>query len=632
LTVASSLQAVSRADRTRLVLAALGVLIASSDTYVVVVALPSIMNGVGIGIDHLQRAAPIISGFLLGYTAVLPLIGRIADIAGTTATFKWCLVAFAAGSAITATSHSLAVVVTGRALQGVGGGGLIPVALAMVASRWPADRRGVPLGMIGAVQELGSLLGPLYGAAVVAVSTWRTIFWLNLPIVAAVGTALWLTNRRDSSVEAPLGPLGGACVGASRTRGEPSAVLAGVPGAGRRRLDLPGAALGLAGSAGLLIGLDAPASLANSVSFGGAYAPMTSGPWAGFTTPVVIVSAGLLGLFTLWELLAPTGTARIIGARGEGRVLARSDLPGALLLAGVLACVVVAFSTSDPSTQVLASSTPIVAPLGVALAAGFWWRQRHAEHALISKGSFSARSAWGALAVNLWVGAALISALVDIPLFARSTVYPNSEVGASLVLVRFLVAVPVGAAAGGFACRGRRRAPYVAACGMLVCAAAFVAMTTWSAGSLGGGVRPSDFELIACGFGFGLAIAPVNVAILGAVTENYHALASALAVVARTVGMLVGLSALTAVALHRFYLAEAHIPSPFVSCPKNPENCPAFNSATTNALLVELHTIFAGASVCAVIAASLALWTLRSNSAPAAPTMEGSLPTARETP
>ncbi len=622
MTTAAPPHGVSRGDRTRLVLAALGVLIASSDTYVVVVALPNIMNGVGIGIDHLQRAAPIISGFLLGYTAVLPLIGRIADVAGAAATFKWCLVAFAAGSAITATSHSLPVVVTGRAMQGVGGGGLIPVALAMVASRWPADRRGVPLGMIGAVQEFGSLLGPLYGAAVVAVSTWRTIFWLNLPIVAVLGAALWFTNHRDNARRTPVRFPDGVSVDTSDRRGSPSGALTGEPGASRRRRDLPGITLALAGTAGLLVGLDAPANLADSVSFGGAYAPIASGPWAGITTPVVIVSAGLLVLFALWELLAPSGVARVIGPRGGRQVIARSDLPGALLLAGVLACVVIAFSTSDPSTQVLASSTPVVAPLGVALAAGFWWRQRRAEHALISKGSFSARPAWGALAVNLWAGAALISALVDIPLFARSTVYPTSEVGASLVLVRFLVAVPVGAAAGGFACRSRSRAPYVAACGLLVCAGAFVAMTTWSADSLGGAIRPSDLELIACGFGFGLAIAPVNVAILGAVTEKYHALASALAVVARTVGMLVGLSALTAVALHRFYLAEARIPSPFVSCPQRPENCPAFNAATTNAVLVELHTIFAGAAVCAVVAASLALWTLRSKRMPAAPTIE----------
>src|ERR1700746_2609823 len=112
-------------DRWRLALAAFGVLLAAADTYVVVVALPSIMDGVGIGIDRLQRATPIISGFLLGYTAVLPLIGRLAHLAGTGPVLAGCLVAFGTGSVVTATAHSLPVVVAGLAIQGLGGGGLV---------------------------------------------------------------------------------------------------------------------------------------------------------------------------------------------------------------------------------------------------------------------------------------------------------------------------------------------------------------------------------------------------------------------------------------------------------------------------------------------------------------------------
>lgn len=113
--------AVGRVDRWRLVMACIAVLLAAADTYVVVVVLPNIMNGVGLGLDRLQRATPIISGFLLGYTAVLPLIGRIADVAGTTPTFMGCLIAFGTGSVITATAHALPVVVLGRAVQGIGG-------------------------------------------------------------------------------------------------------------------------------------------------------------------------------------------------------------------------------------------------------------------------------------------------------------------------------------------------------------------------------------------------------------------------------------------------------------------------------------------------------------------------------
>ena len=73
---------VDRTQRVLLGLAAVAVMFAAADTYVVVLALPEMMNAVGIPLDQLQRAAPIVSGFLLGYVAMLPLIGRIADVRG----------------------------------------------------------------------------------------------------------------------------------------------------------------------------------------------------------------------------------------------------------------------------------------------------------------------------------------------------------------------------------------------------------------------------------------------------------------------------------------------------------------------------------------------------------------------
>lgn len=579
---------VGRSDRRKLALSAIAVLLAAADTYVVVVVLPNIMNGVGLSLDNLQRATPIISGFLLGYTAVLPLIGRLADLAGTGPVFAGCLTAFGTGSLLTATAHALPVLVLGRAIQGVGGGGLVPVAMAMVASRWPPDERGRPLGVVGALQELGSVIGPLYGAAIVAVASWRAIFWINIPVVVALGTCFWLVGRRD-------------------------------PGKGGRRIrrngrrDVIGVALAGLGAAGLAIGLDAPASLSTSATFGQLYAPEAGGSWAPLTTPIVIASLIVLVGFVVWEVMAPAGVRPVAPLRGLPRLLQHSDLPGALLLAGFLACIVVAFSTADPSRQVIASSAPVVVPMAVALAVAFWWRQRRAARPLIEPGTLSKRPSWGALVVNLSLGGALMAALVDVPLFARSTVYPDSEVQAALVLLRFLVAVPVGAVLGGLLCRSRRVAPYLAAAGMALSTMGFLAMATWSATALGGGPRPSDAELIVCGLGFGLAIAPVNVAILGAVETRFHALASALAVVARTVGMMVGLSALTAVALHRFYGAEARIGSPLTLCPDNPNSCPAYDNATTKALLSELHTIFAGAALCALVAGLLAVLLLRTS-------------------
>jgi len=572
-------------DRWRLALAAFAVLLAAADTYVVVVALPSIMDGVGVGLDRLQRATPIISGFLLGYTAVLPLIGRLADLAGTEPVFAGCLTAFGTGSVVTATSHSLPVVVTGRALQGLGGGGLVPVALAMVAARWPPDARGLPLGLIGALQELGSVIGPLYGAGIVAVASWRMIFWINVPVVLVIGFGFWLA--RDRGIETPTAGAGAAL-----------------------RPDIVGAVLAATGAVGLVVGLDAPSRLATGTTFGQAWAPEAAGAWAPFTTPIVLASAGVLLAFACWEVLAPAGVRPLVRWSRARSVLARADVPGAMALAGILACVVVLFSTADPSRQVVASSAPLLVSAIVVLIGAFWWRQRRAAAPLIERGAFAARPAWGALAVNLALGGALMAALVDVPLFARATVDPNSEVAAALVLVRFLAAVPIGAVIGGVLCRDRGRAPLIAGGGMALATVAFIAMASWSATSLGGGPRWSDAELVLCGLGFGLAIAPVNVAILGAVKSGVHALASSLAVVARTIGMLAGLSALTAIALHRFYQAQARIGSPLTLCPTNPANCPAYTDATTKALLSELHTIFVGAAVCAVVAGVLALTLL----------------------
>src|SRR3954447_24325305 len=184
------------------VLATLAVLVTAADTYVVVLALPDILTGVGIGLDELQRATPIIGGFLLGYTATLPLLGRLADLRGRGPVPAGCLALFALGWLLTAAAGGLGAAVTGRGLQGIGAGGLVPATLALVADRWPPERRALPLGVVGAVQEAGAVLGPLAGAAVLAVADWRAIFWLNLllGLGLAVGAHVAGRERRPDPV------------------------------------------------------------------------------------------------------------------------------------------------------------------------------------------------------------------------------------------------------------------------------------------------------------------------------------------------------------------------------------------------------------------------------------------------
>ncbi len=183
-----------RSARLLLGLAAAAVMFAAADTYVVVLALPDMMGSVGLSVEQLQRAAPIVSGFLLGYVAMLPLIGRIADLRGRTPVLVAALVVFAFGSLVTAAAYDLGSLVVGRFLQGVGGGGLVPVTLALVADLYPVERRAVPLGVVGAVQELGSVLGPLYGAVVISLGGWRDIFWINLAV--AILLALCIASLR----------------------------------------------------------------------------------------------------------------------------------------------------------------------------------------------------------------------------------------------------------------------------------------------------------------------------------------------------------------------------------------------------------------------------------------------------
>jgi MFS family permease len=564
--------------RRRLVFAAAAVLLAAADTYVVVLALPSIMNDVGLSIDHLAEAAPIISGFLLGYVAMLPLLGRLSDVYGRSPVFVACLAAFAVGSLLTAAAENLPMVVAGRTIQGLGGGGLVPVTLALVADGWPAGRRGVPLGVVGAVQELGSVLGPLYGAVIVEHSSWRTIFWINLPVSAVLGGAFVLARGR-------------------RTRE--------VRRAPRRR-HVIGVVLLLAAAAAGALALVQPSVLASDATWGQLYAPLGDG--GALTTPMTLIAFGLLLLGVVWGLA-------VLPLRRVRAFFAAADWTGALLLGGALGSIVLSFSTADTSKQVLGAAAVVLLPLAAALGVLFVLRERRARDPLVPLGAFADRAAYGSILVNLAVGAALMAALVDVPIFARATAYPNSQLQAALVLVRFLAAVPVGALLGGLLTeRISHRA--TASLGMALSTAMFAVMSTWPATVLSDSlwhspITRSDAVLAACGLGFGLAIAPVNAAVLGAVRSTLHGLASALVVVARMVGMLLGLSVLTAVGLRSFEAAQSRIPSPLTLCPQTPTACPAYDALSRQAIVDELHTVFTGAAVCAAVAAVLSLALLR---------------------
>jgi MFS family permease len=562
----------TRDPRLLLGLAAVAVAFAAADTYVVVIALPDMMASTGVPLDELQRGAPIVSGFLLGYVAMLPLIGRMSDLRGRVPVLVAALVLFAVGSLITTVAYDLPSLVAGRFLQGVGGGGLVPATLALVADLYPADRRGVPLGIVSAVQELGSVLGPLYGALILAVTDWRVIFLVNL----VVGLVLAVLVRRADP--------------------EPALRRPGPP-------DWAGIVLLAVTlvSAGLVV--VQPTSLVADVTWGQLFIPVVgSGRWF---TPLGLVA---IVAFLLFGVRCVTARRPLVDLRGWWDAARQADLPGALFLAAALAGVILAFATADPRTQVFAPQGRWYL-LGAAVAAvAFVWHIRTDEAPLVPRGALRRTPAWGSLLVSFFVGAALVAALIDVPIFARTTVYPDSQLLAALVLVRFLVALPVGAVVGGYLTR-HLPAGVVTAVGMVLAAFAFLLMSRWDLTSLSG--WPANVPLLVGGFGFGLALAPVNAAVLSATEPGVHGVASAGVVVARMMGMLIGVSALTTIGLRRYYAESRDLPPPMQVCGGGSSRCDAFDTLLRQAGIAQEHTVFAGAAVCALVAAALALALLR---------------------
>ena len=524
-----------------------------------VLALPDMMAGVGLGIESLQRATPIVSGFLLGYVAVLPLVGRLSDLVPRQRVLLGCLAVFVVGSAVTAVAVELPVLVGGRVLQGVGGGGLVPATLALVADLWSPDRRGTPLGLVGAVQELGSVLGPLLGALVLAVADWRAIFGLN------VGLGLLLAV----AVRAASGPAG-----------MPLQPPVGLRLASRTMLVAGLAAGGLA--------LWAPDRLATDVTLGLPFVPF-AGTFR-LATPLG-VAAGVL-------LLAWVG----LSAGAWWRVLRRADLPGALLLALALGCVVLTFASADPEREVVGPWGLALLPVLVVALVGAVVRHLTAEEPLFPRGT--GRVARPVL-VSALVGMSLVTVVIGVPLLARLTT-AGSQVEAALLLVRFLLAVPVGAVLGGIALR-RLGAGAVTSGALLLASAGLFTMSRWGPGALDRQVS-TTLVLLLVGLGIGLAIAPVNAAALARGPADAHGVVSATVVVARMTGMVVGLAVGTAVGLRAFHARVAELPDPS-------------DVAALRALaVVPVQLMFTGGAVAALAGALISLGLgLRSPSPAPAP-------------
>ncbi|MDP9365649.1 MAG: MFS transporter [Chloroflexota bacterium] len=433
----------------RLAPALLAVFVGALDLTVIATILPPMVADLGINTADIDRYVWIVNGYLLAYVVAIPIVGRVSDLIGRQAAFQASLALFLVGSVWCAAADDLLGLIVGRVIQGAGGGALLPVAMALVGDVLPPARRAGALGVVGAVDTLGWVLGPLWGAAVVGVipgdQAWRWVFIVNVPLGALAALAIFRSVR--GSRESGRGWLS--------------------------RLDLVGTALLAAALLALNLGLSA---------------------------------GGELG-----------------GAQGGGRALG---------------------GTRNPLGDYLLPLLGGAFVLGVLL---IWW-ERRAVHPVLPLGLFRRRRFAAAMGANALAGAALIVAMVDVPVVVALLVEPArvSAVSALMLAPFTLLMAALSLLGGAVAIRfGERR---TAATGLVLVAVGY-AVLWW-------GLRNGDYlgllpGLALAGAGFGLVIAPIGAAVIDAAPAPDRGIAAGLTLVFRLLGMTIGISSLTAIGVRR---------------------------------------------------------------------------------
>lgn len=192
-----------------------GVFVAADDQTVVVTVLPEIIRELELRPSELDRASWTITGYLLGYLVAMPLIGRVSDVWGHRRLYALSMALFMLGSAAVALTGGLEELVAARVFQAVGAGALVPISIAIAGDLFPAGKRGLALGIIGASAEAGGVIGPLWGGIILQVLDWRWVFWINLPLGAAVLTGVWLLLAPSPRYRASIDYAGGALIAVS---------------------------------------------------------------------------------------------------------------------------------------------------------------------------------------------------------------------------------------------------------------------------------------------------------------------------------------------------------------------------------------------------------------------------------
>jgi EmrB/QacA subfamily drug resistance transporter len=191
----------------------LGLLLASLDQTIVSTAMPTIVGEFG-GLD---KFVWVFSAYLIANVVSMPIFGKLSDMYGRKGFFLLGLVVFMIGSALCGTSTSMFQLIIYRAIQGIGGGALMPITFTIVFDLFPPEKRGKMQGLFGAVFGISSVLGPLAGAYFTDYVNWKWIFYINLPlgVVSLLLIALFYHAAHPNNPNQKIDWLGTATFAAS---------------------------------------------------------------------------------------------------------------------------------------------------------------------------------------------------------------------------------------------------------------------------------------------------------------------------------------------------------------------------------------------------------------------------------
>jgi MFS family permease len=385
-----------------LALICIPVFIGSLDLTIVSAFLPEIIVRLELPVQSvIDTAAWVVTGYLLAYTISMTFMGRVSDLIGRRRAYAICLIIFMIGSFVVAEvdpkaqsgvagllysvayrvqgvrpdpgSIALVSIIIGRVIQALGAGALVPVSLALVGDLFPARKRAQPLGVIGAVDTLGWVLGHLYGGIMVrlfaqhsadfvnlfrslglnwAAPDWRALFWINLPVsLIALGLAWW--------------------------------TLRGVPQTkGHGRFDFLGTLLIVGALTCLVLGLGANIEISSSAT---EFADIGGLP--PYAAPVLAAAAVMFVLFIVVELRTrdPLFDLRIFRRRSLSAGLITNLLVGFCLMIGLVSVPILvnirltdasAAAVSEAALKVGILLSALTVPMALAAVFGGWLSER----------------------------------------------------------------------------------------------------------------------------------------------------------------------------------------------------------------------------------------------------------------